>query len=548
MELIPTIGYRELSGSVVTWNDIESRIRQLPLVSCLHFLSQLNEALGADHLDVNVRNDVLQEAIIRKYRTQVTPLLMQGHALFYAHQVLATMNLVLLWAHREPGGGSVLRALSASEESMLADVLVAVTDLINTHVGCHTEEVKFLLQRWTMSHVEPIPSQLTRWRYMLTTGSRTGPAFDLNPLFEAVTGFDVATYFDAGFLLYLGFFQNAWQQGSRLSAPYIVGGGFFRHSAPALAVLRAISTTLDDMVLQVQPYATNPEPLLYLSKHLQLRPVIQFSTDQFMVLSLMRLGERLTSGAYYTIVDTFQAKHPNNKHQVDTFMKWLGYAFQDYIADLMASVPTWRCTPEPFNATPPMADVTVETLKGAILVECKTKRIRVKAFEQGDLQTFRDDLRLYKGLKRSSSVSGGAEELSDRLRQIAAQKYTVSGLTTATTIPIVCTLEATPAILGLGREIDDIFHSVEWHGSSHLVLTCAFDLEMLVATQERHGDGLQQLWDWIPDVSQLTLADFLKGTARTPWMGSWQAQQWELAKAQAGSIFDYGQVPPGGPA
>jgi hypothetical protein len=62
-------------------------------------------------------------AIIRKYRTQAEPLLRQGHVLFYPHQVLATMNLVLLWAHREPNGGNVLRPLNGSEEATLADVL-----------------------------------------------------------------------------------------------------------------------------------------------------------------------------------------------------------------------------------------------------------------------------------------------------------------------------------------------------------------------------------------------------------------------------------------
>ena len=46
MELIATIGYRELSGSAATWNDVESKIRELPLVSTLYFLSKLNEALG----------------------------------------------------------------------------------------------------------------------------------------------------------------------------------------------------------------------------------------------------------------------------------------------------------------------------------------------------------------------------------------------------------------------------------------------------------------------------------------------------------------------
>lgn len=372
---------------------------------------------------------------------------------------------------------------------------------------------------------------------MLTRGSRTGPAFNPNPLFREVTGFDVATYFDAGFLLYEGFYLDALRQDSLVTTPQLVNAGYFRNSAPALSVLRAISTTLDDLVMQVQVYASAPESLLFLSKHLQLKPVVQFSTNQFMVLSLMRMGERLTSGAYYTVVDNFQANHLDQKGQVDTFMTWLGYVFQDYIADLLGSIPAWSCTPEPPNADPPMADVTAKTPKGAILVECKTKRIRVKAFEQGDLKTFRDDLRLSNGPKRSSSVAGGAAELSDRLGQIAAGTYGVLGLTTATTVPIVCTLEATPAILGLGREIDDILHSVEWHGSPHPALTCAFDLEMLVATEESHGDGLQRLKDWLPDANRVTLADFLKHTASISRMGNWQGQQWDLAKAQAISIL-----------
>lgn len=525
MDFHTTIPYQSLNGSKASWSQVEQWARSLPLRSAVYFLSQMNESLANYATTANVRDDVLREHVVRCYRHKVAPLLAQGHVLFYPHQVLVAINLLLLWGSDEPPNS--LRSLTSSEEQILAWLLLAVTDLLDgSPISCHADEVSYLLKRWPMVHAEPVPALLARWRYMLTEGPKKRRHFSPDPVFQAVTGYRASTYFDAGILLYLGFLTWTQKIVPRPLVPRPLNTAFFRNCRPVEAILRTISTDFQELRREVSRYT--PQELLTLVKHVQLNPLVRLSNGEYFVLNFPRLGERVTAGAHYIVLAEFQGQSPANEATVRDYLGWLGYVFQDYVAELLDSIRAWRCYPELPNADPPMADATVCTATGeALLVECKTKRIRSKTFEGGRIDLYRQDL------SGSNSVKGATKELSNRLSQIANGTYPISGLVTSDTLPMICTLEQTPAVLGLSREVDDVLHSYDWHGSPHPVVVGALDLELLVAAEERTGHAFDLLKGWARDARAQTLSDALINSDQGTWMGTWQQNQWEIAKLKS---------------
>lgn len=402
----------------------------------------------------------------------------------------------------------------------LITVLLAVTYLVDVQRLAFPEDgMEYLLRHWVALHSEPVPNRLVRWRYMLTQSRASQKDFDLvRETFKIVTGLDVQVYFDAGLEVYAGLYDKAHRVLNG-DDEWLVVEDYFHKEPAAEAVLSVCQATVADLCKQVAPYADKPQELLVRSRHWQLTPVVRQGSEYF-CMSLPFLAERLSSGAHYLVLDNLR---PNEKRR---YMTWLGHAFEQYMLHLLSSV--WMCHPEQQEA---MADVTITAPQGEVLVECKTKRIPITVFENGDVDDFRKHLRADTGVRK------GAQQLSQRFIQIIKGTYPV-GLDVCSTIPLVCTLEATPAIWHLGEEVDRVVTEFAWPVGTTPAVVSAFDLETLVAYHETTTEGIETLREWVPQRNDSTLADFLRSKRSFDWMGTFQTAQWKEATMHASQLLN----------
>lgn len=492
-------------------------LQGLPVGASLYFLSKLTAAVTQSDATRNQAQwAVLGATIAQRFKYSILSLLSQGRTFFYPHQIWATMNLVGYWGAVE-AKGTPLQKLAPDDVGRLTTGLLAVSGLVDAQRLSGGEDgAKYLLHHWKGIHSEPIPSRLARWRYMLTQSAGGFTEFDPNPAFKSVTGFDTQTYFDAGMELYMGFF-SAVQQAFNNGDEILLSHDYFRNEPAALAVLQPFIMDMADFCSTVKNVSGSPNDLLFYARHLQSAPILRYH-DRYFCLSLPFLGERISSGAHYLVLD-----HLPQEDEKKKYMTWLGHVFEDYMVNLLSSV-SWTCAPE---TEPSMADASITSSDGGIIVECKTKRIPVDVFESGSVSRFRDQLRSDTGIRK------GASQLSDRFSKIDAGTYPVPELTVESTAGLVCTLESTPAIWQLGEEVDAVFSEFTWPSNTIPAVVSAFDLEMLVSYHELTKRGIKALKEWLPKRNEVTLADFLRSKEPVKWMGTFQNTQWELSKTRA---------------
>jgi hypothetical protein len=334
-------------------------LRGLPVGASLYFLSKLNAAINDSQVAENqAQLAVLGSTIASRFKYSILSLLNQGRTFFYPHQIWATMNLVAYWGREEAQGVS-LQKLTPHEIGRLTTGLLAVGGLIDSQRLNNGEDgAKYLLHHWKGIHSEPVPSRLARWRYMLTHSAKAFPEVDPNDAFKAVTGLDTQTYFDAGIELYLGFF-SAVQQAFTKGDEILLSHEYFRNEPAAWAVLQPCVVDLADFCRTVKRVIGSPYDLLFYATHLQSRPILCYQNKYF-CLSLPFLGERISSGAHYLVLD-----HLPDNPKKKQYMTWLGHVFEDYMVKLLSSVP-WSCVPETDKS---MADASVTTSDGGIIVE-----------------------------------------------------------------------------------------------------------------------------------------------------------------------------------
>ena len=129
MEINLTASYKDLTGKYPTWHEVEQWIHPLPTSSTLYFLSKLNAALAEPSLgSQQVQLSVLLSSLAQQNPQTVYDLLQRGRFFFYPHQVLAAMNLVLLWGQQE-SENTPLRKLNLEEVNRVITALIAITNL-----------------------------------------------------------------------------------------------------------------------------------------------------------------------------------------------------------------------------------------------------------------------------------------------------------------------------------------------------------------------------------------------------------------------------------
>lgn len=455
------VKFSEIIGRRPTVDEFVARLRDIGLRSLMVSLSRLMTILHVDGvatpgLQPLLRNRALSPAMLERLGSLRGLPPWGERIVFFPQQVLFTMKMAILHApdrddprsdeeFSDPLVELLLMAADFLDRAEFSDdpdeaepALVAY--LVQNYLHNMREQVQYLVPRASLLYLTlPLEPEL-----------RHDPDFiDLPATFRAATEFDLKDYLAFGFVIFAWWSRQSYLQRTYDTAHEGVNPDtFFAEStidrAHTERLLRSFTQNYDEAKTGITARPGDPALRTYDFRPFMERPLYQVRENLIVPLHLGYLEARFTNGIFWTISDHLKGADRQK------FRRFFGKILETYVNQVFARAipdagPLVRRRFRDFPYQTPYgerrtSDVVLLYPKTAIFLDTTATRIRFEATAvSDDVLAFDKDV--------DQIVLANARQLTDRIRDFRAGRYTFDGFSPKEIVqifPVIVTVHAIP--------------------------------------------------------------------------------------------------------
>jgi hypothetical protein len=353
----------------------------------------------------------------------------------------------------------------------LSDLIHAKNDDINgmksyliQTMGLHTEE------NWS-SELLRAYEQYVLVAPTVVQNLNKGKGIDLDEIAQKSFNTNLRELF-ANEMALLSYLQNQYdarQNYDSVPTTAYVGSALLDQNPTLHRLLKHVSFSFEEYKERIQPYSF--EQLLWTTRHLKQASFLKIQNQVYMPLGLRFFIGRMGRGMYYSLIDNVEIE------QKRQFQNYVGRIFETWAVselrkvyvneqriefyDRIVEKKQKRKLPEAISIYP----------EGNIIWECKTKRLTISVFEDGDLVKYDHDI--------LEGIGKGIEQTYDVSRQILNDELLKDKRLSKRCLPVIVTMEPYPLYGILRQEILQIHQHIRPQNAMNTIVLSSFDFSLL---------------------------------------------------------------------
>lgn len=457
MDIYPWIRWSDFGRPIAPLKDLIKEIEAWPLFDALHVSGMIDLMLEHRQHDPEIQLQLLHvidsrltesHALVQRMRNRDT-------ILFHPQARFALVQLVLRYGDESQTVIHQVPKMSLWQAVLKG--LLKISDHINGPEDDRGDIKQYILQSAPFTWItEPLGHQVLRSyelfaKYLFSVPqlpNRQHPPIGFNAVFQAEFGVTVHQFAAQMFAVFAYLSSKVKATDDPDPLPY---GGFI--GTKMLDQNPALSHALDAISRDAATFREllNSKPtsqLLWYNRDLASYPLIKTPEGAYFVLSSRLLSERMGRTMFYTILDALPKK------QRPHFLTHFGRVFEAWVKDKLVEVIQDRSRLFLEDDFPQHKDgkygfrpseAIVIYPEANILWEAKAKRIVVNAYETGDLDVLRKDVR--------EGIGVGIGETAEVAKRIREGELLKEDVVTTRCLPVIVTAESYPIFGPLAEEM-----------------------------------------------------------------------------------------------
>ncbi|MFX4301255.1 hypothetical protein ACOJUR_03090 [Alicyclobacillus tolerans] len=498
MEWKAWTGWYQLTGEKVEVNTVIEKIKSLSAIDALRILSIMDvvmELAEDDVGDMELRflyllkdGKLLNPQIVNDIRKRST-------ALFHPQARYALTQMVFKYAILDMDLPHEIPSFEMWEN--IVTLVLQLSDLIRAKNSDIDGLKSYLIQSMGLHTEENWSSELLRSyeQYVLVAPTvdqdlNNGKGIILDEIAQRAFHTNLRELFANEFAL-LTYLKNQYdsrQSYDSVPTTAYIGSALLDQNPTLHRLLNHVSFSFEQFKERMQSYSF--QQLLWPTRYFKQAPFLNMQNHVYMPLGLRYFIGRMGGGMYYSLIDNVE------EHQKRQFQSYVGRIFETWAVselrkvyvdeqrieffDRIVEKKQKRKLPEAISFYP----------EGNIVWECKTKRLTVSVFEEGDLDNYNHDILegIGKGIKQTYDVS----------RQILENELLPDKFINNKCLPVIVTMEPYPMYGILKQEILQIHQQIRPQNAMNPVVLSSFDFSLLCDyAASRNLNIWQTLNTWI---------------------------------------------------
>jgi hypothetical protein len=472
-------GWYQLTGEIVEMNLVIDKIQSLPALDALRILSIMDivmeladEEVGEMELRflcLAKNGSLLHSKIIYDVKKRDT-------MLFHPQSRYALTQMIFKYTDPDMDFPHDIPDFRLWEDLVI--LVLQLSDLIRAKNHAIQGLKSYLIQSIEFHTEENWSSELLRTyeQYVIVAPTIVqdldkGRAMFLDEIAEKAFNTNLRELF-ANEIALLTYLQNQYNSSlSHDSVPTTayVGSALLDQNPTLHRVLDHVSFRFEEFKERFQSYSF--EQLLWPIRHFKQAPFLDLQNQVYMPLGLRYFIGRMGGGMYYSLIDNVQ------KNQKRQFQSYVGRIFEAWVVSELRKVyidgqqieffdrivvkKQERKLPEAISIYP----------DGNIIWECKTKRLTVSVYEDGDLSSYEHDV--------LEGIGKGIEQTYNVSRQILNDELLTDKRISKKCLPVIVTSEPYPLYGILKQEISEIHQHIRPQNAMSPIVLSSFDFSLL---------------------------------------------------------------------